>query len=222
MASNQVKATNIFMSSLQKYVTASMLLGFAIVLELLYNQLGIAKISGNIGSWFKIALVPLILIGFLVGLKYSVIFCFLYACFHLSKALFFRNLIGYMESMNFNLFHIIATVFLDYLLVDITYSLSGLFYKPNLEHITHYKKIWTQIILIFSVVLVFKFISSRFIWFETIKNNSKYVTFLPIPLDNPNLWCLAFNIIPVCINLLIVGFLLCFLNPRIKIYLQNK
>ncbi|AGL90657.1 Conserved hypothetical protein [Candidatus Phytoplasma australiense] len=221
MFKNNNTKTIVFNSPLQKYVIASVLFGLTIVLEFI----GSAKFSSGIGSLFKMALVPLILIGFLLGLKYSLIFATLYACFHILKAFFYSNLMGYMEINGLTLPEKLSVLLLDYFLVDMAYGLSGLLYLPNFSYFNKYKKIWSNLFIIFSLVLFFKFIASRFIWLkillETIQNNNDY-SYPPALLKYPNILCLFYNIIPVLNNFLITGFIFSFLNPRLKMYLQNK
>ncbi|WP_349402022.1 putative membrane protein [Candidatus Phytoplasma solani] len=215
MSKNNNKESIFFISSLQKYVIASTLLSLTIILELTFDNIGLPKIMTEvkIGSFFKISLIPLILIGFLLGFKYSLIFSLLYACFHVLKAFLLKGYWGYMESMNFNLVYKLSSLLLDYFLVDMLYSLSGLLYLPNFLYLDNYKKIWTNLLMIFSLVFLVKCLASYFLWAKYLPNNTNFILLCS---------CLSFNIIPVLINFLITGFSFCFLNPRIKIYLQNK
>ncbi|WP_246454082.1 hypothetical protein [Candidatus Phytoplasma meliae] len=209
--------------SLQKYIIASTLLGLTIILELSYDKLGIPKMVAGIGSFVKIPLIPLLFIGFLLGMKYSFLFCLIYACFHLVKAICFNHFIDFMRSVGFTNNQILGSAFLDYVLIDLSYSLSGLLFYPRLQYFDNKKKLWTTLLIIFTSAFIFKFLSSRFIWFVKIEETkTNWHAFMNPLLKHPNIWCAVYNLIPVMANLLLTGFLFSFLNPRIKVYLKHK
>ncbi|WP_225885796.1 hypothetical protein ['Fragaria x ananassa' phyllody phytoplasma] len=207
---------------MQKYIIASTLLGLTIILELSYDKLGIPKMVAGIGSFVKISLIPLLFIGFLLGMKYSFLFCMIYACFHLVKAIYFNHFIDFMRSVGFTNNQILGSVFLDYVLVDLSYSLSGLLFYPRLQYFDNKRKIWTTLLIIFTSAFIFKFLSSLLIWFVSIETKTSWHSFLNPLLKYPNIWCAVYNLIPVAANLLLTGCLFSFLNPRIKVYLKHK
>ncbi|MBS2993835.1 hypothetical protein ['Santalum album' aster yellows phytoplasma] len=217
------KETKVFFSPLQKHIIASILLGFTIVLEFAYDKLGIAKMGANIGSFIKVSLLPLILIGFLLGKKHSFLFCTLYALFHLFKAIFLsesNNILAYMQAQKMRSLQQIAVLLLDYLLVDLSYSLSFVFYTPNLKYFDNYKSILLNLLIVFASVFAFKCLASYFIWLPLIANKQNYFPFLAPLINYPIIWCFCYNLIPVFATFIFIFIFLFFLNPRIKTYLN--
>jgi hypothetical protein len=217
------KETKVFFSPLQKYIIASTLLGLTIFLEFAYDKLGMAKMGANIGSFIKISLLPLILIGFLLGGGYSFLFCSLYALFHLFKAIFlseYTNILAYMQAQQMHPLQQIVVLLLDYLLVDLSYSLSFIFYTPNLKYFDNYKIILLNLLIVFALVFSFKCLASYFIWLPLITNKQNYFPFLASLNYNPIIWCLFYNLIPVFSTFAFIFVFLFFLNPRIKVYLN--
>ncbi|WP_024563714.1 hypothetical protein [Candidatus Phytoplasma tritici] len=217
------KETKVFFSPLQKHIIASTLLGLTIVLEFTYDKLGIAKMGSNIGSFIKVSLLPLILIGFLLGKKHSFLFCSLYALFHLFKAIFLSestNILAYMQDQQMRPLQQIAVLLLDYLLVDLSYSLSFVFYNPNLKYFDNYKRILINLLIVFTFVFAFKCLASYFVWLPLITNKQNYFPFLAPLNHNPIIWCLCYNLIPVFATFAFIFIFLFFLNPRIKTYLN--
>ncbi len=125
--------------SLKKMVITATLLAVAIVIDLL-----VAIIPGlNLelpfgGKIFNLGLLPLLLIGLFVGLKYGLIGGLMFALFKFSfdYILFLSILKELLESFTgtpWTTFHIIGLIFLDYLIPFTAFGLSGLFHKDNLK-----------------------------------------------------------------------------------------
>ncbi len=158
--------------SLKKLVLTTTLLAIAIVVDLLVSVIpGLNLELPFGGKIFNLGLLPLLLIGLFVGIKYGLIGGLMFAIFKFSfdYIIFLSTLKDILESWTgttWTAFHIIGLIFLDYLIPFTAFGLSGIFYKENLNKIIN---IVYSILITSSIWLLSGTLSGVLLWGSSIR-----------------------------------------------------
>ncbi len=158
--------------NLKKLVLTATLLATAIIFDLLISTIpGLNLELPFGGKIFNLGLLPLILIGLFLGLKYGLIGGLLYGLYKFSfdYLIFLSTLKEILESWTgtpWTTFHIIGLIMLDYLIPFTAFGLSGLFNKNHLKTI---KNIVLTLVLTSSIWLLSGTMSGVLLWGSGIK-----------------------------------------------------
>ncbi|MFP7699422.1 MAG: hypothetical protein ACLTFB_00395 [Candidatus Phytoplasma pyri] len=211
------------LKNLQKTAISASLVSFAIFLDIFWTLFFSFNIFGS-GTMFKISVFPIILIGFIFGFKYSLGSCILFNLYHLQKASFFTLKI-WSDLFNINSTNSILIYILDYILPDLSYSISGLFYLNDFQNNNHFKKICLSVFLIFSLKAIFHTLSGYFIWVHIFANDDELIIKLPNFLQqlfnkgHYYIFSIIYNFIPNILTGLLNGTILCFLSKsKLKLF----
>ncbi|WP_334330923.1 hypothetical protein [Candidatus Phytoplasma prunorum] len=209
------------LNNLQKTATSASLVSFAIFLDIFWTLTFSWNTFGS-GTIFKISVLPIILIGFIFGFKYSLGSCILFNFYNLQKASFF-TLKVWLDLFNISSNYSILVYIMDYILPDLSYSISGLFYLPDFQNNNHFKKIFLAVFLIFSLKAILHTLSGYLIWVHVITPEYiiKFPDFLQKLFNNKHylIFSIFYNFIPSILTGLLNGIILCFLNKsRLKLF----
>ncbi|WP_334331000.1 hypothetical protein [Candidatus Phytoplasma prunorum] len=203
---------------LKKLIIITLLCISGFVIEI-FSKYTINSFTNCHNSFFKIEFLPLILIGFLFGFKYGFISNLLYLLIHyICEFLVLHTISSTVElktSFSFELF------FFKFFLPYIFCSISGLFYRKDLQYLN--KK--TNIILTFFIIVILNIISVFLMipflsnslqhHFDHYKHDSllKYFFNKNVPLET---FYLIYNLISVLVNYFIICLLIILIIPRLK------
>lgn len=159
---------------IKKLVLASSLLTIAIILDIIISQFNLRMPFG--GEFFGISMIPLVLVGLLLGLPYGLSVGLIFALYNfgVEYLIYLDSLIITLESWTgeiWTAWKVILLVILDYIIPFTAFGLSGLF-KNVFEK--RYK-----LVLSFVVIGVIGWLSSSFsgvlLWSSSIKYASDQV-----------------------------------------------
>lgn len=153
------------------------LLAFAIILDIVTNAIPGLNLSMPFGGkFFGISMLPLVLIGLLVGLKYGLISGFIYALYN-----FGIDYIIYLETLRVTLESwtgipwtfgmIVMLILFDYVIPFMAFGLSGLFKDGFKEK----KKFVLAVLVVSAIRLVSSTISGVILWGSSIAYASEQV-----------------------------------------------
>jgi thiamine transporter len=153
------------------------LLAFAIILDVVTSAIPGLNLSMPFGGkFFGISMLPLVLIGLLVGLKYGIIAGFIYAMYNfgIDYIVYLETLRVTLESwtgISWSFGMILMLILLDYVIPFMAFGLSGIF-KDGLKHI--YKFLYAVLFVSF-IRLVSSTMSGVLLWSSSILYASQEV-----------------------------------------------
>jgi thiamine transporter len=146
------------------------LLAFAIILDVITSAIPGLNLSMPFGGkFFGLSMLPLVLIGLLVGLKYGLISGFIYALYNfgVDYIVYIETLRVTLESwtgISWSFGMIVLLILFDYVIPFTAFGLSGLFYD-RFEKITNVIK---AIILVSVIRLISSTLSGVILWQSSI------------------------------------------------------
>lgn len=175
------------------------------------------------GYFFKFSLFLLLLSGFLLNWKHSLIVCLFFSFYHIFRS-FPEFLTANKEIWKLNLSQNIWVIFLDYLLPDLSFSATGFFYHNALTKLKNKKTIACSIFITLFLRTFFYFCSSYFIFIDIIfknsyKKDSFWIFLYKILEYSPFLFCFIYNLIPFIISYIFSLMLIIFFKPYIEKHL---
>ncbi|MDY0278044.1 MAG: energy-coupled thiamine transporter ThiT [Acholeplasma sp.] len=209
---------------LQKVVLTTVLVALGIILDLIVSQIAFLKMPMG-GNLLGISMVPLVLIGFIFGMKYGFLGGILYGLYSFSLD-YFTYVSAFFHDEK--IVKILALIFLDYLIPFTAFGLTGLFHKKNLSTINN-------IVLGTVFVSITRFISSTLsgviLWSSYIKEAAYGVEHGDTPniatkifsLVNNNIWLYSafYNVIYILTTLIATLLILIMIRKRILVIMER-
>lgn len=208
------------LNSFHKIVFITSFITVALLIEL-FSKYTINNAWDCHTSFFKIEFLPMVLIGFLFGLKYSLFANLLYLFIHylMESGIYLHS--GIFENLDFNL-HVILFLFY-FFFPFISCVLSGFFYIKNLKDLNQ-KTILKIIISACLLIIIFNIVTLM-LFYKFFLNQlleKLHIHQIPNIFNNltlsPQKIYLFYMISSIIVNYLIIGTIIYFLMPRLKDY----
>lgn len=216
--------------SLKNIVFTATLLAIAIVVDLLISVIpGLNLELPFGGKIFNLGLLPLLLIGFFLGLKYGLAASLIFAFYKFSVdyIIFLSTLKAILESYTgtpWTTWHVIGLILLDYLIPFTAFGLSGFFHK---NHLKTTKNISIALLLVAVVWLLSGTYSGVLLWGNSIKMAAsggeiniatKLFSFVN---SNLFLYSLFYNSIYIVSSMTLIFFIL-FVSKKRLVYIYEN
>ncbi|WCA22433.1 hypothetical protein [Candidatus Phytoplasma oryzae] len=211
-------------SFLKKIVIISVLIGFAIVTDLMSSISFISIRMPLGGKIFKISFIILFFSSVILGLKKGFIVCLFYAFFHAGK--FLLNFSSFAKFFNFGLKEIFLSCFLDYLIPDILICLAGMRSRKkenkNKKIDFSIEKLLKLSFFIIFLRILFFLISSYYVYCFKVSGqidlSFSNIFFLKnLSYQNRlSLFCFLYCFVPEMINCFIINLVIIFFHSQFK------
>lgn len=216
---------------LNKIIMTAILVTVAIVIDFIITYIPVLNLSMPFGGkFFGISMIPLILIGLIFGLRYGLIGGFLYALYNFSfdYLIYLSTLKATLESWTgetWGFWHIVALIFLDYIIPFTAFGLSGLFNKNSIENI---KSILYSILLVSFTRLISSSLGGYLLWGSSIKaaasNNEENIATSIFKFVNNNLflYSLIYNLIYITTTAIVTFVILISVRKNLNLIIERN
>ena len=212
-----------------KMLIAVNLLALAIILDVLTSSIPGLNLSMPFGGkFFGLSMLPLVLIGLIVGLKYGLIASFIYALYNfgVDYMVYLETLRATLESWTgttWSFGMILMLVLFDYIIPFTAFGLSGLFY----DGFKNVSKMILAILCVSGIRLVSSTLSGVILWSSSIQyateqvelgNEQANLATRLFAFVGDNLWLYSFgyNLIYIFTTTLVVILLTLIMSKRLN------
>ncbi|MGE9276704.1 MAG: ECF transporter S component [Candidatus Phytoplasma pruni] len=207
---------------LKKMIVVSLFIAISFFLEMVFVKLFYSGHNCHI-TLIRIELLPLILIGFLFGWKFSFFSNLLYVAIHICMEYamdrhFFELLLKDTESKKV-LF--LGLLFFVFVVPYLACTISGFFHRKELRHLSQGKVIAGSLSLI-AIVQIISYAVFSFLLYHNQSHEILHEYESVIKDSNlPYKLILGYYILSVVLQNIVIGFILYFLNPILKVNLES-
>lgn len=208
---------------LKKIIVVSLLIAISFFLEMVFVKLLFHGGQHCHTTLIRIELLPLILIGFLFGWKFSFFSNLLYIAIHIFieyaiDTHFFELLLKDTESKMVLFLGLLLFVFV---MPYLACTISGFFHRKNLKHLSQCKVIIGSLLLIAIVQIISYAIFSFLLYNNQGHEILHEYEHIIKDFNFPYKIIFCYYSLSVILQNIVVGFILFFLNPILKVNLES-